>query len=340
MHHIVLAEIGKHLFKLLILQTFRDGTFHQFLDTVSYKAAHLIYATLRKAIRLEGIVAARSQIAQGGKQGTIQIEDIGIEIKLSMRRHLLHTELTAMKNADILREKSDFIRTASRISVVFLLLIMAIGDTSAHGSILTKFPSLELMGLGIHYYIFILQRSLQSLHIDREHPTGSALMNHREIMVGIPFAQGRMITQQCHCLALMKMRSRNLEDHGLLEQRQLGSLITCPDYRSRIVDETALQLILIIQPEVGQDIVSIRLIHIGSRRSNRFPAHHISLGIHHLIIIGYSHKGMMTVFQSMGFSHPMITIYCVHRQIYHLPLSITCEEGDIGMQRLSPLCLV
>ena len=106
------------------------------------------------------------------------------------------------------------------------------------------------------------------------------------------------------------------------------------------MDETAQQLILIIQPEVGQDIVSIRLIHIGSRSSNRFPAHHISLGIYHLIIIGYSHKGMMTVFQSMGFSHLMIIIYCVHRQIYHLPLSVTCEECDIGMQRLPPLCFV
>ena len=257
-----------------------------------------------------------------------------------MRRHLLHTELTAMENADILREKPDFIRTASRIPVGFLLLIMAIGDTCSHGSVLTKLPSLELMGLGIHYHIFILQRSLQSLYVDREHPTGSALMNHREIMVGIPLAQGWMITQQCHSLTLVKLRSRNLEDHGLLEQRQLGSLITRPDYRSRIVDENAQQLVLIIQPEVGQDIVSVRLIHIGSRRSNRFPAHHIFLGIYHLIIIGYSHKGMMTVFQSMGFSHPMITIYCVHRQIYHLPLSVTCEEGDISMQRLPPLCLV
>ena len=257
-----------------------------------------------------------------------------------MRRHLLHTEITAMKDTDILGIKSDFIRTANRIAVGFLLLIMAIGNTCSHGAILTKLPSLELMGPGIHYHIFILQRSLQSLYVDREHPTGSALMNHRKIMVGIPLAQGRMITQQCHSLTLVKLRSRNLEDHGLLKQRQLGSLITRPDYRSRIVDETAQQLILIIQPEVGQDIVSIRLIHIGSRRSNRFPAHHISLGIHHLIIIGYSHKGMMTVFQSMGFSHPMITIHCVHRQIYHLPLSITCEEGDIGMQRLPPLSLV
>ena len=339
MHHIVLAEIGKHLFKLLIFQTIRNGTFHQFLDTVSYKAAHLIYASLRKAIRLEGIIAARSQIAQGRKQGTIQVEDIGIEIKLSMRRHFLHTEFTTMKDTDILGIKSDFIRTARRIPVGFLLL-MAIGNTCSHGTILTKLPSLELMGPGIHYHIFILQRSLQSLYVDREHPTGSALMNHRKIMVSIPLAQGWMITQQCHSLTLVKLRSRNLEDHGLLEQRQLGSLITRPDYRSRIVDETAQQLVLIIQPEVGQDIVSVRLIHIGSRRSNRFPAHHISISIHHLIIIGYSHKGMMTVFQSMGFSHPMITIYCVHRQIYHLPLSITCEEGDIGMQRLPPLCLV
>ena len=53
------AEISKHLFKLLIFQTIRDGTFHQFLDTVSNKAAHLIYASLRKAIRLESIIAAR-----------------------------------------------------------------------------------------------------------------------------------------------------------------------------------------------------------------------------------------------------------------------------------------
>ena len=120
MHHIVLAEIGKHLFKLLIFQTIRNGTFHQFLHPVSYKAAHLIYASLRKAIRLEGIIAARSQIAQGRKQGTIQVEDIGIEIKLSMRRHLLHTEFTTMKDADILGIKSDFILTANRIAVGFL----------------------------------------------------------------------------------------------------------------------------------------------------------------------------------------------------------------------------
>jgi len=95
-HHIMLAEILQGFLKLLILQSSRHGTFHKFLHPVSYKHAYLLQRTFRHPVQLQRIIAACSQVVERRYQGSVKIEDIGIEIELGMNRNPLDAELTAV----------------------------------------------------------------------------------------------------------------------------------------------------------------------------------------------------------------------------------------------------
>lgn len=78
----MLTEISKGLLKERIVQPARDGTLHQFLDTVTHKSSYLIYRSLWHPIGTQGMIAACSQIAESRKQGTIQVKYIRIVIEL------------------------------------------------------------------------------------------------------------------------------------------------------------------------------------------------------------------------------------------------------------------
>ena len=57
---------------------------------------HHLKRTFRHPVQLQRIIAACSQVVERRNQGSVKIEDIGIEIELGMNRHPLDTELTAV----------------------------------------------------------------------------------------------------------------------------------------------------------------------------------------------------------------------------------------------------
>ena len=313
MHHVMLAEISIRLLKLLVLLAIRHGTSHEQLHAVAHKAAHLIQGSFGHSVLLQGVVAARRQILQRGEQRAVQVEDISIVVKLRIRRHSLYPEIAAMQHAHIVGKEAHLVGRTRGVGI--FLLHLSVGVARAHGPVLAILPALEGLRLRIHHHIFIFQRRFQRHHVHREHPVVALQMGHRQIMVGVPFAQGRMVAQQSQCLVLMQSWGGNLENHGLLEDGQSCHLVALPLGRLRIVRHLARQLHLVVEPEVRKNIVHVGVVSVGTGRAHRLPSSQGTLAVHHLIIIGDGAVWMMAVLPGMRFRQPVITVCRVQCKI-------------------------
>ena len=337
-HHVMLAEISIRLLKLLVLLAIRNGSYHQQLHAVAHKAAHLIQGSFGHSVLLQGVVAASRQVLQRGEQRTVKVEDVSIVVKLRMRRHSLYPEITAMQHADVVGKEAHLVGRTRGVSAV--LLHLSVGVARSHRSVLAILPALEGLRLRIHHHIFIFQWRFQRHHVHREHPVVALQMDHRQIMFGVPFAQGRMVAQQSQCLVLVQAWGGNLENHGLLEDRQSCHLVALPLGRHGVVRHLSRQLHLVVEPEVRKDVVHVGIIGVGTGRTHRLPSHQDSLRIHHLIIIGDGAVWMMAVLSGMGLCQPVVTVCRVQCKIERLTLSVAREEGDVSMHRLTPLRLI
>ena len=222
-------------------------------------------------------------------QGSVKIEDIGIEIELGMRRNPLDTEVTAMKHINILLIDAEFTLRNALSASLFI-------TRNTKGSVISEFPSLQFLGLCINHHIFIFYRRIDGLHIDRDFPVLVMIVLHLQEVGRIPFAQRRMISQQSHSLTLIEFRSMNLEDDGTVEERQTGR-----------IDISKLNLLLqyegiffhirviLLQPIVLEIEILALIKNILAGRSERFSAQHLSLSIFHAVAVSHSHERVMAV---------------------------------------------
>ena len=257
----MLAEILQGFLKLLVLQSSRHGTFHQFLHSITYKHTYLLQRTFRHPIQFQRIIAARSQVVERRNQRAVEVEDIGIEIELGMSRNPLDAEITTMKHINILMIHTYFALRSTLSSSRFI-------TRNTKGSVLPEFPSLQFLGLGINHHIFIFYRRIDGLHIHRYFPILAMIVLHLQEVGRIPFTKRRMISQQRHSLTLIEFRGMNLEDDGTVEERQTRRFYISKFYLLLQYEGIFFHIrIILLQPIVLEIEILALIKNILARRS-------------------------------------------------------------------------
>ena len=173
-------------------------------------------------------------------------------------------------------------------------------------AIIPLLPSHQLMGLGIHYYIFIFYRQQPSLSIDRQHPFAIAGILHRQITTGAPRTNSRMRATHSGKLSWFQLWSRHAEKDSAAKQRHMQSLqfVGCSTLCSKIGRGVKMQGQRTVTPLVREDVILCSIEVINARYHIPLLAKHLLICIFHLITIQNMRKRMLPTHQGRRFKCP------------------------------------